>query len=381
MDVTMDDEPTQTPTNQPPPPPAEQQQAEPTPTTTPSTVPTPPTDVASMDNAALVTLMGEFVRRGLYMPQSEGPKKQKLEKLKTYNGNRQELRGWLLQANAKLQDLAQAGYDRGGAVAYLMNRMEGTALERMTPWLEQHADCEPEVLLKYLESTFGDAHREQTAANKLNNLRQGNKTFRTFVQEFQQLMAEGGDLTASMSEEYRIVALRKGMSDKTYEDAARFAIGSKTLEEYVNNIQAVIDDLDARRLGAPKPAFHAPRLHHDPMDIDRVAAARRAGSTSKVLNNHLKSTSDADAPVRRTGEGNKDQKRVKWVSWEARQERGKKGLCFRCGASGHREAQCPHLPPRRPEFTAKTRYVAPLLEDDSASEDNEADAEAEEPLN
>ena len=296
-----------------------------------------------------------------------------------YNGNRQELRGWILQARAKIDDLAHVGYDEAQTVAYMMNRMEGTALERMTPWMETNPAGTTVRFLEYLESTFGDTHREQTAANKLNNLRQGNKTFRTFVQDFKQLIAEGGSLTASMSEEYKIVALRKGMSDKTYEDAARFAIGSKTLDDYINHIQAVVDDLDARRLGAPKPVYHQQRTHHDPMDIDRIKA-RRAGAAQTFDNDMDDEDTDTRRPTIRRTMGGKDQKRVKWVSWEVRQERGKKGLCFRCGASGHREAQCPHLPPRRPESTSNVRSVGPLLEDDDEPQ-TQSNKETEESLN
>ena len=315
------------------------------------------------DDATLIAMMEEYVRRGLPLPAARTPApapRQMLEKLQTYNGSRAELRGWILQARAKVSDLKAVGYNEQQVVAYLMSRMEGTALERMTPWMEDgNQNDSSSDFLDQLTNTFGDTHREQSAANRLSSHQQRNKTWRVFTQEYKQLLAEGGSLTASLSEELKIVNLRKGMSDKTYEAAGRFAIGSKTLNEYIDRVQEVVDDLDARRMGSFRAPYQAyVSAHHDPMDIDRVSS-RRANSSSKLVQNQNSASSDkyqfgsSFEPVQnqfsRRTEDDHGKKRAKWVAYEVRQDRRKKGVCFRCGAGGHREAQCPYLPARRPD--------------------------------
>lgn len=338
-----------------------------------------------VDDATLTAMMVEYIRRGLPLPTATAPvpthaPRQMLEKLQTYNGSRAELRGWTLQAKAKVDDLAAVGYNQHQIVAYLMSRMEGSALERMTPWMEdENRNNTSTEFLAQLTNTFGDTHREQSAANRLTNLQQRTKTWRTFTQEFKQLLAEGGPLTASMSEELKIVNLRKSMSDKTYEAAGRFAIGSKTLNEYIERVQEVVDDLDARRMGS----FRAPHQayisnYHDPMDIDRVST-RRANSSNKLVQNQNSGApyqyqfgSSLD-PVKnqfsRRAEDGQGKKCAKWVSYEVRQDRRKKGLCFRCGGGGHREAECPYLPARRPDNGDAVRlvninHIPPELESD-----------------
>ena len=346
------------------------------------------------DDAQLTAMMEEYVRRGLPLPVANIPApapapapayRRMLEKLQTYNGSRAELRGWLLQARAKVEDLAGVGYNQNQVVAYLMSRMEGSALERMTPWMEDENRLNTSnEFLAQLSNTFGDTHREQSAANRLTNLQQRTKTWRAFTQEFKQLLAEGGTLTASLSEELKIVNLRKGMSDKTYETAGRFAIGSKTLNEYIDRVQEVVDDLDARRMGSFRAPYQAyVSNHHDPMDIDRISS-RRADTSSKPVNNQKTVAKDNYRLItsyepdknqfsRRT-ESDAGKKRAKWVAYEVRQDRRKKGVCFRCGAGGHREAQCPYLPARRPDDGA-VRYtnIHDNTPPDLESEDEEED--------
>jgi hypothetical protein len=68
--------------------------------------------------------------------------------------------------------------------------------------------------------------------------------------------------------------------------------------------------------------------------------------------------------------------RAKWVSKEEFDAWKEKGLCFHCGASGHRADKCPYhlaIPPANASgVSMHTTYVSPVLEeDDKESEDSD----------
>ena len=71
----------------------------------------------------------------------------------------------------------------------------------------------------------------------------------------------------------------------------------------------------------------------------------------------------------RDHKGFKGKQRAKWVDTAEREKRREKGLCFRCGAAGHRISECPYRAAVRPT-TINAVGVGPLLEDEFEIQDS-----------
>jgi hypothetical protein len=94
---------------------------------------------------------------------------------------------------------------------------------------------------------------------------------------------------------------------------------------------------------------------------DTVMTATRAGFSSGS-----RSTRNGQRE-RNTGDSDKSTPRAKWVTKAELNSRKEKGLCFRCGASGHRVEGCPYRPAINPSKTTSVRVntvtFPPMLED------------------
>jgi hypothetical protein len=69
----------------------------------------------------------------------------------------------------------------------------------------RNVDC----FVAFLEATYGDPNKEMTALSKLNNLKQGKRSFTTYFAKFQRLAANTG-----LNEISLIASLRHSLSLK-----------------------------------------------------------------------------------------------------------------------------------------------------------------------
>jgi hypothetical protein len=152
----------------------------------------------------------------------------------------------------------------------------------------------------FLEATYGDPNKEMTALSKLSNLKQGKRSFTTHFAEFRRLAADTG-----LNEIGLIASLCYLLSL----ELQRAMVGEallNNLNTYANLIATY--DNNMRFLPVAASAPYRPRTtligQRDPdaMEID-----------------------SSYAPV-----GSKE-----------RENRRKKGLCFKCGKHGHISRDCP----------------------------------------
>ncbi|RKF71806.1 hypothetical protein GcC1_096029 [Golovinomyces cichoracearum] len=94
---------------------------------------------------------------------------------------------------AKLEIDAKANGNEAQRVWYGFGCLTDTASRRIHPWIEFAKNTENftvDGFLNRLDKAFGDTDKITKAINKLNIIRQGNRDFRDFLQDFEQTVLE-----------------------------------------------------------------------------------------------------------------------------------------------------------------------------------------------
>lgn len=187
---------------------------------------------------------------------------------------------------------------------YAHSRLGGDAATLVRPLLDTDIKT-VEQLVAFLEATYEDPNRKDTATTYLLNLRQGNKKFLSHFAEFRRLAAD-----TDLNEAGLVSQLKRSLTP----ELLQAMIGVKvpgSLNEYANLI--VSYDNDLRYLSrAPRTSKHRQVTrtsqsvvrHPDAIDLDNI----HHGYAPKGSNE--------------------------------RERRWKHGLCFNCGRKGHMSPTC-----------------------------------------
>ncbi len=123
-------------------------------------------------------------------------RKDRLPNVPEYEGKRSEFRAWRDQVNAKINvDLARE--NQAIQAWYIHSRLRGRALQQITPWVNtaiQQNALTPDGLLYQLQIAYDDPESAERAARKLNTLRQGTKSFNSFLAEFERTLLDAGGI-------------------------------------------------------------------------------------------------------------------------------------------------------------------------------------------
>ncbi|OJD23741.1 hypothetical protein ACJ73_04902 [Blastomyces percursus] len=169
--------------------------------------------------------------------------------------------------------------------------------------------------------------------DRLNRLKQGKRSFDELLADLKQLLLEAGghEWADPIKKGYlkgafdrvkkHLLSLDERESDDGFKDQVK-RVRTKPVELATKR-------LTQETLGKPSPELLDPP---DVMEWEPTPA--------------------------RAAEDKKSQ-RAAWVSRKELEKRKERGLCFRCGASGHIVTGCPYKPARRP---AKVASAAPMLE-------------------
>jgi Retrotransposon gag protein/Zinc knuckle len=162
---------------------------------------------------------------------------------------------------------------------------------------------------------FGDQNKKPNAENQLAQLRQGAKTAEEYFQEFDQLVRTAGyqQNHDDVLIKYLHEQVRVGIIDKIY------SVGQLPITYQEWRLAIInIDGLERRRAEQKKAwSIQHPQRSAQPGSFPKATTEKRTGTG-----------------VTYTGQGQKmdvDQARAK-------------GLCFRCGKSGHMARNCPDKP-------------------------------------
>ena len=209
-----------------------------------------------------------------------------------FGGKRRDLALFVQKLRYKLEGNADRYPDDRAKLIYAHSRIEKDAAVLVMPLMGTDIQT-ADQLISFLESTYGDRHKEQTAWRRLETMKQGNKGFLPHFAEFRRLIAD-----TNLNEHAQIPYLQRTLSDELRRAMVGVTIPA-TLNEYANLISAYDNDL--RYLPRSQPV-RSSRRDPDAMEIDTATYAP-AGSSE-------------------------------------RQQRIQDGRCFKCNKKGHISRDC-----------------------------------------
>ena len=231
---------------------------------------------------------------------------------------------------------------------------------------------DPEAFFTQLEKVFADSNERTKALERLTNMRHSlGQPWHEHQLEFDELLlTSGGD---SWEDSAKIGHLRNTFSNPARLYTASMPKMSDYYEfsEEVERIMTNLEETDQFKVANKRWK----EKNKDP--VTNVTGSMR----THMLPAKARVDADGDTVMATTnmggyrGKGNGDHKgfkgkqRAKWVDTAEREKRREKGLCFRCGAAGHRISECPYRAAVRPT-TINAVGVGPLLEDEFEIQDS-----------
>jgi hypothetical protein len=241
-----------------------------------------------------------------------------------------------LEAKLRIDGLAIGQEEE--KVWYAVDCLKDKAAKRIYPWVESAKDTDKftvRELFVQMDLAFADPQKEAKAVAKVNKIKQGNRPFRDFLQDFEQtlLEAKGWAWADTVKKGLLKAALSGELIDRLIgkEEPADYA-------SYCAGIRRIADDLqawkDARKFKGPA-AMPIPQQNQaqvesmdwEPTRSTTVSAARTQQSTQ----------------------------RAKWVSEAIRKQRWESGACLRCGNQEHIQGDCNLRPAKPPTGVNVTR--------------------------
>lgn len=236
-----------------------------------------------------------------------------------FNGKRKDLSAFLRKLRYKLEGNADRFPTERSRLLYAHSRLDRDVVSLIDSLMDKDI-CTVDQFIGFLEATYGDPNKEMTALSKLSTLKQGKRGFTAHFAEFRRLAAD-----TSLNEIGLIASLRNSLSP----DLQRAMVGESLpsdLNSYANLISTY--DNNMQFLPAPVPTPYRTRT---------AQASRRDPDAMEIDSNY--------APA-----GSKE-----------REDRIKRGLCFKCGKHGHisRDCSIPLPRTRLSSVPASSRSVTP----------------------
>ena len=216
-----------------------------------------------------------------------------------FNGRQKDLPAFIRKLQYKLEGNADRFPTERSRLLYAHSRLDRDVTSLIDPLMDTDV-CNVDQFIKFLKATYGDPNKEMTALSKLYNLRQGKRSFTAHFAEFRRLAADTG-----LNEIGLIASLRSSLSLELQRAMVGESLPSN-LNTYANLIATYDNNmrfLPARAL-TPYRAQTTPITTHDPNAMEVDSSYAPAGTRE-------------------------------------REDRLRKGLCFKCGKHGHISRNCP----------------------------------------
>ena len=262
-------------------------------------------------------------------------------------------------------------------VKYCMTRLTGKAAKQMVPWAMKYEGTPQFTLQEFfakMTHCFSDPQQSEKALRRLRTLKQGDKGFNKYLQEFEHLLLEAGG--SEWDDMVKKNYLDGGLND-VMTDAILGAFNLPAdFREYCNALGVVGDRIAARRYQKSSIGIKGSNNHGN------------ASRQSFLANNTVPSTITTHKEVTNaTGRGGSPDAmdwtktnagtRAKWVSQKELDARRAAHACFRCGNTGHIVKNCPLLPAIRPARVNVTQVKNVMRAADETDDKSDVSSESE----
>lgn len=229
-----------------------------------------------------------------------------------FNGKRKDLPSFLRKLRYKLEGNADRFPSERSQLLYAHSRLDRDVTALIDSLMDKDI-VNLDQFVAFLQATYGDPNKELTALSRLNTLRQGRRSFTSHFAEFRRIASDTG-----LNEIGLIAALRNSLST----ELQRAMVG-ESLPNDLNAYANLIATYDNNMRFLPVQTPIRPRTS---------AVAIKDPDAMEIDSNY--------API-----GSKE-----------REDRRKKGQCFKCGKHGHISRNCSvPLPQVRASSAASTR--------------------------
>ena len=228
---------------------------------------------------------------------------------------------------------------------YVLALLDGDAAIWASTWREDNKGTNrfvPERLLTHLAAGFEDRQLQQKAVRKLRTITQGNRSFASFLLEFDQSLIKAG--AGNWDDKAKIAFLSQGLSP-TLSDRLVAVEEPTKYRSYCDLLQSIDDKL---RFNDHSRQRTTPRQR--PLQQIFLTDGRDAGNPKEEA--PLPTPAPSDASDMMDWTKTSTVRRARWVSEEELKARKKAGACLRCGIREHRIKDCRFLPPIRPTRAA-----------------------------
>jgi len=189
-----------------------------------------------------------------------------------FSGKKKDLPLFLTKLRFKLDGNSDRFPNEKSRLIYAHSRLERDPATLIDPLIGKDI-CTVERLIEFLEATYGDPNRELTAWSRLDNLRQGKKSFFSHFAEFRRLVAD-----TNLNEGAQINQLRRSLSDQIRRAMVGVPI-PRCLNDYANLISLYDNDLrylpTVRTTTSTKQAQYPVEMEIDVADYAPKGSAER----------------------------------------------------------------------------------------------------------
>ena len=252
-------------------------------------------------------------------------KRQRLPDPDMFDGTRSKFAVFEQQLTAKVENDKEDFENDKIAVDYAYSRMKGSGAALVLPYIrtsKASGKYNFDAFLHFLKAMFGDQHEEERARDRLMSMKQGQKSIRTYVMDFneQLLLSKGG-----LNEGMKITIFRKGLSVK--------------LQDKLISIDCIdIDNLQSQAIKI------SDQLYRMELSTGRLSGNNKSGTDKKIWTFAKKSkgkqedSEDEMEDIVFTGKTHSFQ-----MSQDTYKELRREGRCFGCKRKGHMASACPRL--------------------------------------
>jgi hypothetical protein len=165
--------------------------------------------------------------------------KKRLPDPERYDGSRANYPGWKYECEGKLEYDEHLFPTEDAKKRYVLSRTRDKANQVLLPWILENRLGSVEEMWQHMDTQFLDVHQQKRALNKLRHLKQGRRSVRDYVSEFNQLRVESG-------QEFSSSILREMFSEGLSVELQRLMLRTPkhvSFKEYTDEAIEISDDL------------------------------------------------------------------------------------------------------------------------------------------